>query len=396
MQAHALALAARGDVTLVGLQGSPVQQALTAEPRVRSLRLRGRTLADGATDRHRGHLAFSGARRALQGIRLGMMLMRGPKPDLVLMQNPPSTPTMAVVWIVARLRGARLAIDWQNLSHARAAVTLGEGHRTVRALQRGERRWARRADAHIAASRAMADWLQRECGVDATVFHDSPTACFRRPDLAAASAMWQRLSRELSLPPRRVALVVCSTSWQPDEDFDLLLEALERTERRLVEARGPGEAVAPDLLMLMTGRGPLQREFEVRVERRALRRIAVRTMWLEPADYPIVVGMADAGVCLHQSASGRDLPTRLAEFRGCGVPLCVYDYAPVVAEVLTDGREGVTFRDAGELSNVLTGLAAGDVSQAPAVASARKWLATHPVERWDAAWERVVAPVLRA
>jgi beta-1,4-mannosyltransferase len=324
------------------------------------------------------------------------MLMRGPKPDLVLVQNPPATPTLAVAWAAARLRGARLVIDWQNLSHTLAAVPLGDGHRAVRSLKRGERRWARRADAHLAISHAMADWLERECDVASTVLYDCPAACFKKPDLTTSSAMWQRLSRELTLGARRMPLVVCATSWKPEEDFDLLLEALERTERRLVASRGRGEPNEPDFVMLLTGRGPLRTEFEARAARRSFTRVAVRTAWLEPADYPVVIGMADAGICLHQSSSGRDLPIRLAEFRGCGVPVCVYDYAPVVSEVLTPGHEGITFGEPGQLATVLFALATADLTAVPAFAASREWLVNHPAERWDQAWRRVAAPVLTA
>jgi beta-1,4-mannosyltransferase len=107
----------------------------------------------------------------------------------------------------------------------------------VRALARSEARWGRRADAHLAVSAALAEWLQREWHISATVLYDRPPASFAKPDLAACNGLWQRLARELNLGPRRLPLVVCPTSWTPDEDFDLLLEALERTERKLLEAR---------------------------------------------------------------------------------------------------------------------------------------------------------------
>lgn len=393
MQYHALAAAVNdGTVDLVGLEGAPVHTALTAEPRLRSHRLSDRVFTSRTGRGVRRFVLLSAARASLQAARLLTALLRLPKPDVILVQNPPACPTLSVAWMVARLRGARLVIDWHNLSHTILAVRLGAEHRAVRALARSEARWARRADAHLAVSAALAEWLQRQWGISATVVHDRPAAFFAKPDLAAAAELWQRLARDLNLGTRRLPIVVCPTSWTPDEDFDLLLEALERAERKLVEHGGQGEA--PVLALLMTGRGVLRPEFERRVARRNLKRIAVRTTWLEPGDYPVLVGMADAGLCLHQSSSGLDLPMKLADFRGAGVPACAYDYAPVLGEVLRPGQEGVAFRDPGELSALLVALATADLAKVPKFAASRAWLAANPPERWESEWNEKARPVL--
>lgn len=395
MQYHALALAVNeGEVDLVGLEGAPLHAALTAEPRLRSHRLSDRAFAS----RHsRGPVRFvwmSTARAVLQAGRLLSALMRLPKPDLILVQNPPAVPTLAVAWLVAKARGARLVIDWHNLSHTILAVPLGERHRAVRSLKRSERRWASRAHGHIAVSQALADWLQREWRIEATVLYDRPASCFTKPSLEAAAELWQRLSRELNLGARRIPLVVCPTSWSPDEDFDLLLEALERAERAVaglsaasaspVAPSGP----APNLAVVLTGRGQLRSNFEKRLSRRDFKRLAVRTAWVEPHDYPVLVGMADAGLCLHQSSSGLDLPMKLADFRGAGVPVCVYDYAPVLGEAVTPGHEGMTFHEPGELSAVFVALANADLVSVPRFAASRTWLAANPPERWEDQWAR--------
>jgi beta-1,4-mannosyltransferase len=393
MQYHALAAAANGaDVDLVGLEGAPVHAALTAEPRLHSHRLSDRAFNSRAKRGVRRFVLLSAARASLQSARLLAALLRL-RPDVILVQNPPAVPTLAVAWTVARLRRAKFVIDWHNLSHTILAVRLGPDHRAVRSLARSEARWARRADAHLTVSKAMAEWLRREWGITATVVYDRPPAFFAKPDLTAAADLWQRLARDLNLGARRIPVVVCPTSWTPDEDFDLLLEALERAERKLIDARGK-DTDAPDLALLMTGRGALRPEFEKRLERRKLRRLAVRTTWLEPSDYPVLVGMADAGLCLHQSSSGLDLPMKLADFRGANVPVCAYDYAPVLSEAVTPGREGVSFRDPGELSALLQALAMADLSKVPKFAESRVWLASNPAPRWEPQWSEKALPIL--
>ena len=390
MQYHALALAVNeGDVDLVGLEGAPVHAALTAESRLRSHRLPDRGFASRHSHGRRRFVWMSVARASTQASRLFATLMRLPKPNVILVQNPPSTPTLAVSWLVARMRGARLVIDWHNLSHTILAVPLGDQHRAVRALARSERRWGRRADGHLAVSRALADWLQREWKIKATVLYDRPAGFLAKSPLEVSNELWQRLARDHHLGPRRIPLVVCPTSWTPDEDFDLLLEALERAERARVAAHGSGDGQSPDLAVILTGRGQLKTDFERRLSRRDFKRLAVRTAWLEPNDYPVIVGMADAGLCLHQSSSGLDLPMKLADFRGVGVPVCAYDYAPVLNEAITPGQEGITFRDPGELSAVLLALASGELTSVPKFAAARSWLAAHPAARWNEEWQGV-------
>ena len=395
MQYHALALAVNDvEVDLIGLEGAPLHSALTSEPRVHSHRLSDRLFKSRASRGRTRFVWLSALRASRQAAGLFSMLMRLPKPDVILVQNPPAVPTLAAAWAAARMRGSRLIIDWHNLSYTMLAVRLGDRHRAVAAVKHSERRWARRADGHLAVSEALAEWLRREWGVRATVVRDRPTAVFAKPPLESANDLWQRLARDLGLGQRRIPIVVCPTSWTMDEDFDLLLEALERAERALNTRLGAAPNGTPDLAVLMTGRGEMRGTFEKRLSRRDFHRIAVRTTWVEPGEYPTLVGMADAGLCLHQSSSGLDLPMKLADFRGAGVPVCAFDYGPVLTEVLSSGHEGVTFGEPGELATLLSALAAADLSAVPKFAAARAWLAVNPPERWEEQWRRAASPVV--
>ena len=395
MQYHAVSLAdGGGEVDLIGLAGARPIPVIAANPRIHVHQIADRSVSTRSRGGVRRFVMASMFRALRQGFRLWRVLMRVPKPGTILVQNPPAVPTLAVAWLVAKLRGARLVIDWHNLSHTVAAVQLGERHRAVRALARSERRWARRAAAHLAVSQAMADWLQREYGVRATVVYDRPPHAFCRPSAADGDALWTEIAASAGLGPDRIPLVVCPTSWTPDEDFDLLLEALERADRTLSSGDKPSGLSSPSLAVLLTGKGPLRETFEARAARRHFKSIVVRAHWLEPADYPVCVGMADLGLCLHQSSSGLDLPMKLADFRGPGVPAAAFDYSPVLGEALTNGKEGVTFRDPGDLANLLVSVARRSVTSDSPLARSRAWLAAHPAERWEDHWKVTAAPVL--
>lgn len=390
MQYQAVSLADRGDeVDLVGLVGAPPIPAVSNHPRIHIHPLPDHAVSARARGAAGRFVLASAVRAARHGYALFRTLMRLPAPDVILVQNPPAVPTLGVAWLAAKLRGARFAIDWHNLSHTVAAVRLGERHRVVRALARSERRWARRADVHLSVSDGLAGWLKRECGVSATVVYDRPPAAFSRPSSVEAAALWARVAPTASLGTDRIPLVVCPTSWTPDEDFDLLLEALERAERTLSRT-SPSFQVA----VTLTGNGDLRKSFEARAARRRFVQIAVRTIWLEPADYPRWIGMADLGLCLHQSSSGLDLPMKLADFRGAGVPAAAFDYAPVLGEVLTIGHEGVTFRDPGELADLLVRVATGGILFDSPLERSKIWLAGHPAERWEEHWPATAGRVL--
>ncbi|CAI0420469.1 unnamed protein product [Linum tenue] len=195
------------------------------------------------------------------------------RPDVFLVQNPPSVPTlMAVKWLFCRL-GKSIT----QLPSIRDCVSF--------------------------ESLALEDQ-----GVKETLFTTMTDG-------------------HVFLKPYRPALVVSSTSWTPDEDFGILLEAAVMYDRRVTailnEDDGLDEEVLwkemaqgkktlyPRLLFVITGKGPEKEQYEEKIKRLRLKHVAFRTMWLSAEDYPLLLGSADLGVCLHTSSSGLDLPMKM-------------------------------------------------------------------------------------
>jgi beta-1,4-mannosyltransferase len=131
---------------------------------------------------------------------------------------------------------------------------------------------------------------------------------------SCGSSRKQRLRRKASCKGS-MKLIVSATSWTPDEDFSILLEALleydrEATMQSFLEKGG--EAL-PRLLVIVTGNGPLKAYYEPQFSTLELQSVDIKTAWLEPEDYPKLLAYADLGISLHASSSSLDLPMKVVD-----------------------------------------------------------------------------------
>lgn len=175
-------------------------------------------------------------------------------------------------------------------------------------------------------------------------------------------------NNEISLSPNRPGLLVSSTSWTKDEDFSILLEALEKYEDSALSSNH-----YPPLICVITGKGPLKSFYLDLISKRKWEVVKIITPWLENEDYPRLLGAADLGVCLHYSSSGLDLPMKVVDMFGCGLPVCAinfkwYEKSTILfyrthfnvsfidfslGELLVNEKNGFTFKNSTELSSHL-------------------------------------------
>jgi beta-1,4-mannosyltransferase len=393
MLSHARALAKHGaQVDLVGYRESEIGADLADSPRIRVHPLRAPISGAAGV----GAVAHGSLRVLSEGwALLRLLLTRLPRPDVILLQNPPALPALLPALLAARIRGARLILDWHNFGADMLALRLGRDHFVTRMVASLERGLGSRAHAHLCVSSAMQIALEREKGIpEAAVLHDHPDERFVPTPAEQRRALLSRLEPGLDLPRRRgePALVVSPTSWSRDEDFGVLIEAARDCDARWRS----GGSTHPDLLVVITGRGPLREHYLCQMRALKLERIHLRSLWLEPEDYPAFIGSADLGLCLHRSASGVDLPMKLADFRGAGVPVCALDYGPCLAERFRPERDGLLFRDASDLADQLDALFRGFPGDDSRLVRLRRKVAEARGESWDDAWARQALPLFRA
>jgi beta-1,4-mannosyltransferase len=396
MRYHAQALAAQGvDVDLIGFEGTPLPKAITAEPRIAVHRI------NPARLRIRGGLAgssyaaaglFDAARVSLA---LWRVLRRLARPDLILVQNPPAFPSVVVAWYALRRRASRFVIDWHNLGYTMLQLRLGRWHPAVRLARWFEQRDARVADANLCVSRGMAAYLESRFGVEkAQVLYDRPASAFVPIERGERERFRQALFARLNVHASTVGFIVCPTSWTEDEDFDVIIEAVPRLEDRIRGSESASGRRFTDIVILVTGDGQRRAEFERRFAGLNARRVQLRARYLEPEDYPRVVGSADLGLCLHRSSSGLDIPMKVADLFGAGVPVCALDYGACLAERVRHGDNGLLFSNGRQLADVLFDLFEtfpGDQRTLDRLrAGARKSSRT----TWEEGWVSEARPVL--
>ncbi|KAF7050581.1 hypothetical protein CFC21_058920 [Triticum aestivum] len=442
MQYHSLSLANQAgmEVDIVANGGSDPHLSLRENPSIhihemKSVQLSGISKISGA-------LALL-LKAAIQFIMLIWFLcFKIPRPDVFIVQNPPSVPTLAAVKLVSWLRGAKFIVDWHNFGYTLLGLSHGRSHVIVKVYFWFEKHFGRMADGAFCVTKAMQHELAQNWGIKATVLYDHSPEFFRPASLTEKHELFCRLGSSIcgamgsadcisvekevedknttvltgkidggvSLKPNRPALVVSSTSWTPDEDFSILLEAALMYDRRVAATLGEEDSMDegqlwidikngkqfdyPRLLFVITGKGPDRKKYEEQIKRLKLRRVAFRTMWLASEDYPLLLGSADLGVSLHTSSSGLDLPMKVVDMFGCGLPVCAASFS-CIEELVKVNRNGLLFSTSSELADELMMLFKGFPEECDTLKSLKHGaLSTGSSSKWSAEWETNALPLV--
>jgi beta-1,4-mannosyltransferase len=390
MHYHAHALASNGvDVDLVGYEGTPLPRRVIDNPRINVHRFQALT----KRFRQTASLPYAivATIEAIQlSFRLWRLLRTLDRPDLVLVQNPPAFPTLLVTSWSLRRRGTRFVIDWHNVGYTLLQRRLGRWHPAVRLSRWMERRDARRADAHLCVSRGLASFLNVKWNIPgARVLYDRPASVFAPMDRSERERFRLALFGRMGLVGETYGFIICPSSWTEDEDFDVVIDAVLRLEDRIRgwEGADPRRRFV-SLIVLVTGDGARRAEFERRFAGLPARRVFLRTRWLEPEEYPRVVGSADLGLCLHRSSSGLDIPIKIADLFGAGVPVCALDYGAALAERVRHGDSGLIVSTARQLADVLFDLFETYPAEQPLLERLRLGARRSARPTWEEGWSR--------
>lgn len=214
---------------------------------------------------------------------LWYLCVKIPAPDVFIVQNPPSVPTLVAVNWASWFRNSAFIIDWHNFGYTLLALSLGRNSLFVSLYHWIEKHYGRMANGSLCVTKAMQHELAQNWSISATVLYDHSPEFFRPASLEEKHKLFCRISKSLSQPygrhdcltyeilgidnvessttpftnlvgndiyfkQNRPALIVSSTSWTPDEDFGILLEAAVMYDRRVAAILNEDDSHGEDLV----------------------------------------------------------------------------------------------------------------------------------------------------
>ncbi|KAL4778962.1 glycosyl transferases group 1-domain-containing protein [Aspergillus varians] len=390
MQYHALSIArGGGQVDIIGYRDSEVHPDISSHPNISIVPIPPHP-SYLQTSNKLLFLLFGPLKVLFQIVSVWWILAYRTRPvKWLLVQNPPSIPTLAVASLVCFLRQTKLVIDWHNFGYTILALKLGDSHPLVRVSKWYEIAACKSAVAHLCVTKAMASVLKKEFGLQTPILplHDRPTSHFQ-PILDERERREFLLSLAETAPVRnlieegKARVIVSSTSWTPDEDFSLLIDALCRYS----EVSNISNPHLPAIFAIITGKGPQREMYVERISNLQrdgkLSNVSIRTAWLSTSDYAQLLASASLGVSLHTSSSGVDLPMKVVDMFGSGLPVVGWSRFEAWPELVTEGVNGRGFGSSDELAEQLIDLLGSPTELEKLRAGARD----ASCYRWDDEW----------
>lgn len=255
-------------------------------------------------------------------------------------------------------------------------------------------------DANLAVTDAMTKQLQTggRFSLKNPVYtlHDRPAEIFQpilssKDRLEFLSRLAETRNYAKNIVDGALRLVVSSTSWTADEDFGMLLDALVA-----YATPASDQESVPPILAIITGKGPQREAYLEKIKELQdagkLPGIRILSAWLSNRDYASLLASADLGISLHKSSSGVDLPMKVVDMFGAGLPVAAYAGFESIGELVKEGQNGCGFETVPQLTEILRRLLSFE--GAGELARLKKGAVEEGSRRWDEEWDSVVGPVL--
>ncbi|ANZ75792.1 BA75_02391T0 [Komagataella pastoris] len=320
----------------------------------------------------------------LQLLKLLMRVMQDSR--YILVQNPPGIPSIFVIVILQKVLfpHCKLIIDWHNLNYTILNLKYQNlQHPFVRFLRFYEFQVSKYSDLNLTVSESMRNFLQTEFGICSaklvTLYDRAPTQFKPILDPSQKKSVIKAHPHLFQHGTSSTKILVTSTSFTQDEDLPSFLKALALIDQSL----------KCKILVLVTGKGPLKKQFVEQYNAFTFSNISIKTCWLSPEDYPKVLAISDLGVSLHVSSSGIDLPMKVVDLFGCGVPVASLKF-DAITELIKEGVNGVLCDDAFSLGTTIQRL----FENVTELQTLRQGALEESLKEWNIEWNKKLGNLL--
>lgn len=314
----------------------------------------------------------------------------------VLIQNPPSLPVLLILGVLKRYwaPNVKLVIDWHNLNWSILNMKYhNENHPVVKLMKLYEKLCSTHfADLNLVVTAALKKYLIKQFGLDADktiTLYDRPSSVFEPLDsqhsLQEIVNKNSTLFSELGYNQVTDRILITSTSFTPDEDFTVLVDALVDLEKMMSSQKSRS-----NIIMIVTGKGPMQPQFLNMIKSNKWEHIRIKSVWLPITEYCSILKLADLGISLHYSSSGLDLPMKIVDLFGSGVPVLSMNY-PAIGELVKDGVNGIILqrnKNGKEMADKIYNILFNDNSSYIKI---KEGALLESQRRWDNEWSEKVS-----
>ncbi|ODV94648.1 hypothetical protein PACTADRAFT_3531 [Pachysolen tannophilus NRRL Y-2460] len=320
--------------------------------------------------------------------------------NYILIQNPPSLPILLIIVILKKFwfKNCKIIIDWHNLNYTILNLKFQNlQHPIVKFMKFYESFLSKYSYLNLVVSKKMGIFLNKEFGInkakiitlyDKAANHFKPVSSQdeKLKIIAKFPQIFEVSNNFFEFEANKDKIIISSTSFSEDEDFSVLIQALMLYDEEINKS-------LPNLLVIITGKGPLKEKFLNQVKKADFTKIIVKTIWVSSEDYPTILSVADLGVSLHKSSSGVDLPMKIVDLFGCGIPVISLTFDSI-EELVKDGVNGILVKDFIGMFNALE-ILLNENNGPESLEKIKKGAMLESQERWDETWNTTFGSLFR-
>lgn len=279
----------------------------------------------------------------------------------ILIQNPPSIPLLLIICLLKSIKYPflNLIIDWHNLNFTILNLRFkNENHFIIKFLKNYEKFLSYKfSDLNLTVSSKLKEFLINEFKINKdkiVIVYDKPIKQIFKTltiDDDKENGNLEKMNiinshKEIfsnGFDIENDKILITSTSFTEDEDFNLLIKSLIEFEKYLQDSKFNNNN-NKKIYMIITGKGPKRDYYMNLIKNEKFEKIIIKNVWLKIEDYPKILKISDLGISLHYSSSGLDLPMKIVDLFGCGIPVISMNF-PSISELVKNNINGLILKD---------------------------------------------------